>query len=197
MSFPTTLTQCQARSLWSGLWRKRLYRDLCVLASLRSDINALSLYEADSSPILLRGRPHREVQPADVSMLLQQQFVIILPSTIRNIQQDRGVADHLLLTRTADIHRTACHMVRRRYPTRQLVHRRRAIARVNHDTFDILRGLIILAWLQTVERIIAIPQFLQPPAEPLQILTDRGDRSLIFQNDQSPAPCNPPINFIS
>ena len=65
------LTQRQARSLRSGLWRKRSYRDLCVFASLRSDINALSLYEADSAPILLRGRPHRKVQPTDVPVLLQ------------------------------------------------------------------------------------------------------------------------------
>ena len=110
------------------------------------------------------------MHPADVPMLLQQQFVIVLPCTIRDIQQDRGITDHLFLTRAADIHRTARHMVRGRNPTRQLVHRRRAIARIDDNPLYILRGLIILARLQTVQRVITVPQFLQPLAEALQIL---------------------------
>ena len=115
------------------------------------------LDERHLAAILLRGRAHREVQPADVPMLLQKQLIKLLPSTIRDIQQDRGIADHLFLTHTADIHRTPRHMVACRHTSSELVHCWRAIARVNHDTFDILRGVVILAWLQTVERVVAIP----------------------------------------
>ena len=96
------------------------------------------------------------MQPADVAMLLQQEFVEVLPSTIGDVEQDTGIADELLLARTADIHGATRYMIRGRHTTSELVHCRRAIARVHDNSFDILRGVIILAWLQTVERVIAV-----------------------------------------
>ena len=121
------------------------------------------------------------MEPADVPVLLQQELIELLPCTIRNVQQDHRITDHLLLTRTADIHRTARHMIACRHTSSEFIHRRRAIARVNHDPLHILRRLIILARLQAVQRVITIPQFLQPPAEPLQILNHFVTRNILIR----------------
>ena len=50
------------------------------------------------------------MEPADVAMLLQQQLVIVLPCAVSDVEQDRGVADHLFLTHAGDI-LIRCHML--------------------------------------------------------------------------------------
>ena len=66
-------------------------------------------------------------------MLLQQQFVKVLLRPISDIQQYRRIPYHLLLPRTAYIHRAPRHMIARRHSPRQPIHLRRPIPRINHN----------------------------------------------------------------
>ena len=66
-------------------------------------------------------------------MLLQQQFVKVLLRLIGNIEQYRRIPYHLLLPRTAYIHRAPRHMITRRHSPRQPIHLRRPIPRINHN----------------------------------------------------------------
>ena len=66
-------------------------------------------------------------------MLLQQQFVKVLLRLIGNIEQYRRIPYHLLLPRTAYIHRAPRHMIARRHSPRQPIHLRRPIPRINHN----------------------------------------------------------------
>ena len=66
-------------------------------------------------------------------MLLQQQFVKVLLRPISDIQQYRRIPNHLLLPRTAYIHRAPRHMIARRHSPRQPIHLRRPIPRIYHN----------------------------------------------------------------
>ena len=70
---------------------------------------------------------------SSVSSLLQQQFIKVPLRLIGNIEQYRRIAYHLLLPRTAYIHRAPRHMITRRHSPRQPIHLRRPIPRINHN----------------------------------------------------------------
>ena len=104
-------------------------------------------------------------------MLLYDQLIKLLLSPISYIQQNRCIANHLLFPRAADIYRASRQMVAICSPSSKLIYRWRTIPRVNNNRLNVLRGLIILPWLQTIQRVITIPQILQPIlANPLKIL---------------------------
>ena len=100
---------------------------------------------------------HGEVYPDGGAALLQNQFVEVHLLTIRDVQQDAGIAYRLFLPSAVDIHRTPRQMVRVFRPATFLIHLRRTIAAVDPDALHILRGLIVLARIQAIQEIIAEP----------------------------------------
>ena len=58
---------------------------------------------------------HGEVDPVAASLVaLDVEFIIVALCTVRDIQQDRGIADGLLKSRHADIHCAARQMIANR-----------------------------------------------------------------------------------
>ena len=82
---------------------------------------------------------------------LYEELIIIALRAVRDIQQDRGIADGLLKSRHADIHCAARQMIARRTPASQPIHLRRTVTAGNDNR--------LVIWIQ---RIIRIPQILQP-----------------------------------
>ena len=66
-------------------------------------------------------------------MLLQKQFIKLPLGPISDIQQNRRIPYHLHFPRTPDIHRTARQMIGISSPTRQSIHLRRPIPRINNN----------------------------------------------------------------
>ena len=116
-----------------------------------------------------------------LTIALDEEFVEVFLSVISGIQQDGGIAYRLLHTYAADVYGTARQMVARISPANGPVHVRRAIATRDDDGFHVLRGLIVLARLQAVERIVRVSQLLQPRAQPFQILDRLAARDVPVQ----------------
>ncbi len=77
--------------------------------------------------------PYREMHPDGRAAFLEDELVEVHLLTIRDVQQDTGIAYGLFFTRTVDIYRTACQMVRVLGTSAFLIHLRRAIATVDYD----------------------------------------------------------------
>jgi len=145
-------------------------------------LSASRLDEHHLSAIAFLRWTHGEVYPVvTFTITLDEEFVKILLAVISRIEQDSRIAYRLLHTSAADIHRTACQMVARIRPANSPVHVRRTVAARDNDRLHVLRGLIILARLQAVERIIRISQLLQPRAQPLQILNRLVTRNITVE----------------
>ena len=78
-------------------------------------------------------RPYREMYPDGGAALLEDELVKVQLLTIRDVQQDTGIAYRLLLPRTVDVYRATRQMVRVRCTATFLIHLRRAVATVDHD----------------------------------------------------------------
>ena len=105
--------------------------------------------EVHVSPVTFRS--HGEVHPDGGAALLQNQLIEVELLPVGDVQQDAGIAYGLFLTHAVDIHRAPRQMVRVGCTSAFLIHLRRAIARVDLDAPHILRGLVILAWLQAIQ----------------------------------------------
>ena len=87
-----------------------------------------------------------EVDPMAASLVaLYEELIIIALRAVRDIQQDRSIADGLFESRHMDVHRAARQMIARRTPASQPIHLRRTVARVDHQS------------LRMVQRVIAVP----------------------------------------
>ena len=58
------------------------------------------------APAVSRGL-HRKVNPVDTTLLLYQQFVVVLTAQVADVQQDSRIAQRLFDTQAMDVHRTA------------------------------------------------------------------------------------------
>ena len=101
--------------------------------------------------------PYREVHPDGRAALLEDELIEVQFLPVRDVQQDAGIAYGLFLTRTVDVHRATCQMVRVGCPSTFLIHLRRPETAIDDDRLYILRGLIILARIQAIQEIIAEP----------------------------------------
>jgi len=99
---------------------------------------------------------HGEVYPDGGAALLQNQFVEVHLFTIRDVQQDAGIAYRLFLTHAVDIHRTTRQMIRVLRPAAELIRVWRPETTIDDNRLHILRGLVVLTRPQTVQRIIAV-----------------------------------------
>ena len=77
--------------------------------------------------------PYREVHPDGRAALLEDELVEVHLLTIRDVQQDTGIAYGLLLPRAVDIHRTTRQMVRVLGTSAFLIHLRRPETTIDHD----------------------------------------------------------------
>ena len=77
--------------------------------------------------------PHREVYPDGRTTLLEDELVEVQFLTVRDVQQDAGIAYRLLLPRAVDIHRTARQMVRILGTSAFLIHLRRPETTIDLD----------------------------------------------------------------
>ena len=92
----------------------------------------LRLYKSDLPSIPTR--PHGEMQPIGALWrTLNQEFVEVQMVFIRLIQQDHGIPHSLLDPIHMDIDCTTCKMVRTSNTTNRLIHRLRAISRIDDD----------------------------------------------------------------
>ncbi len=78
-------------------------------------------------------RPHREMHPDGRATFLEDELVEVHLLTIRDVQQDAGIAYGLLLPRTVDIHRTTRQMVRVLGTSAFLIHLWRPETTIDHD----------------------------------------------------------------
>ena len=76
---------------------------------------------------------HGEVYPDGGAALLEDQLIEVQFLTVRDVQQDAGIAYGLFLTHAVDIHRTTRQMVRVLGTSAFLIHLRRPIATIYHD----------------------------------------------------------------
>ncbi len=77
--------------------------------------------------------PYGEVNPDGGAALLQNQLIKVKLLTIRDIQQDTGIAYGLFFTRAVDIYRATRQMVRVGCPAAELIHLRRPKTTIDHD----------------------------------------------------------------
>ena len=92
----------------------------------------LCQYETRLPSVILR--LHGEVDPMAASLVaLYEELIIIALRAVRDIQQDRGIADGLFKSRHTDIHSAARQVVARRRSSDQPVHLCRTVARVDHQ----------------------------------------------------------------
>ena len=77
--------------------------------------------------------PHREVHPDGRAALLEDELVEVHLFTIRDVQQDAGIAYGLFLTHAVDIHRTTRQMVRVLGTSAELIHLRRPKTTIDYD----------------------------------------------------------------
>ena len=76
---------------------------------------------------------HREVYPDSGAALLQNQFVEVHLLTVRDVQQDTGIAYRLFLPRTVDIYCAPRQMVRVGCSSAFLIHLRRPETTIDYD----------------------------------------------------------------
>ena len=87
--------------------------------------------EENLSPIVLRS--HGEVKPPCGATLLVDQLIQFPAVLISRVQQDTGIADHLLRPSTADVYSTTRQMIRAFCPTTEPIHLLAPIPRGDDD----------------------------------------------------------------
>ena len=141
-----------------------------------------TVYKEDLSAIPFFRRPDGEVNPvATFSIALDEEFVEVLLAVIGGIEENGGIAYRLLHAHAADIYGAARQMVARISSANGPVHVRRTVAARDDNRLHVLRGLIVLARLQALERVIRVSQLLQPRAQPLQVLDHLAARDIPVQ----------------
>ena len=119
-----------------------------------------STVEEDFSAIVFGA--HGEVDPVGRATLFVDQLVQFPAVLVGRVNQDAGIAYHLLRPCTADIYGTARQMIGALRPTTEPVHLLAPIPRGNHHR-NLLRRIAISA-------IITLHQDFQPDAQPRQVL---------------------------
>ncbi len=119
----------------------------------------LCVYKPRLSAIILWA--DGEVEPVAASVVtLYQEFVIVASGIVGDVEEDTCHTDGLLDAGTADVYGATCQVVGAFRASYEFVYLWRTVARINHETLYIRRGLVVLSEAQTVYGVVAVAQFL-------------------------------------